>query len=77
MKNRLSDAQWRLLAELNEPYTSAHQDAWYFPRKNLRTLMSLAAFGYARYVQDTGYSEKVGYAITLSGKEKLAEYGKR
>lgn len=70
----LTPAQWRLLAELNEPKPKPVWDqCWYFPKKNLRTLRALAAHGYAQ-AGEADYS-RYGFRITPAGKVKLATYG--
>jgi hypothetical protein len=66
-KPRLSDAQWRLLCELEEPNQNPDRE-WYFPEKNLRTLQKLQALGYARHVDSD--QRRHGYAITPEGRAR-------
>lgn len=65
---KLTSAQWRLLAELSEPNRNPGGD-WYFPQKNLRTLVCLARLGLAR-ATDSDFN-RYGYQITAAGKAAL------
>ncbi len=66
--NKLSPAMWRVLGELAEPNQNASGE-WYFPRKNLRTLVRLRDLGLATFIDST--QQRYGYAITVAGRERL------
>ncbi len=65
--NKLSPAMWRVLGELAEPNQNASGE-WYFPRKNLRTLVRLRDLGLALFIDST--QERYGYAITPAGRAR-------
>lgn len=69
-KRKLKPHEQRLLEELAEP-NSNPGNVWYFPLKNLRSLLALSSLGLAKEGESDLRGRRFGFSITRAGRLAL------